>query len=583
MLRSYRPLIPYLKKYRLYYIFGVLSLVLTSGAQLFIPMFVRDVLDLVSSGNFELTEVLGPLASMLGVAVLVALGRFGWRFWLHGAARRIETEFRSELFQKLTRLGDSFYGTQKVGDLLARATNDMQAVRMASSMGLVAFFDGLFMTIAIIIILFQQNSKLAALIILPLPIVTALVLGLGKLVGKLFKQVQEGFSELSHESQEVFSNIKIVKSFVLEKYFLRRFGDTNLAYQKKNLQLVQVWGFMFPFVGFLSGITTVLLLIFGGREVIIGSLTPGEFVATLAYLQMLIWPMLGAGFTVNVLQRGAASMRRISDILNGADEFPLPLPETRAVAPSTSISFEGISVRYGTQTVLDRIDLEIPSGSILGIIGPTGSGKTTLVRLLLRLVEPSQGRLLFDGRDIRELNPQSLRELFAYVPQDGFLFSETVRNNIAFGLDDPDSDQAEVKVKDMVVQAALTRDLELFPLGLETQIGERGITVSGGQKQRIALARALAKEARILIIDDGLSALDASTEDEVLGNILRLRKGRTTFLVSHRVSALKHADMTIVLEDGTISARGTHEELMATPGFYRSVGLLQRAEEAKHL
>ena len=578
MLKAYTTLLPYIQKYRTNYVLGIISLMLTSAGQLVIPLMTRDAINIISTGDFRLSALYYPLGMMLFMAIMVAIGRLGWRFWLHGAARRIEAELRHSLFTKFTLLGDSFYRSSKIGDLMARATNDLHSIRMASSMGLVAFFDGLFMTIAILIILFQQNTRLTFLIIIPLPIVTALVLGLGKVVGKLFKQVQEGFSTLSQQSQEVFSNIRLIKSFVLESYFVKRFGNANDVYQLRNLQLVQIWGLMFPIVGFLSGLTTVILLYAGGLEVIRGNLSPGEFVATLSYLQMLIWPMLGAGFTVNLLQRGAASLTRINEIMSVENEFPAPVPTAPAPPPTNSLEFREIATAYKTEKVLDNITFTIPAGAFVGIAGPTGSGKTTLIRLLLRLNEPTHGDILMDGKDIREYNPQSLRALFGYVAQDGFLFSDTIANNIAFSLDNGTPDEKQKRVNSAIELSALTKDLAQFPEGQNTQIGERGITVSGGQKQRISVARALVMDPTILIIDDGLSALDAKTEEEVLSNILHLRKGKTTLMVSHRISALRHTDLNLVLEQGRISHIGTHEQLIRTEGFYRDIYLIQQSE-----
>lgn len=579
MLKAFLPLFPFFRKYRWNYLLGITSLAVTAGGQIIIPMMYRDAVDIIAAGSFSVIELLRPILISFAVAIAIALGRFGWRYWLHGAARRIETEFRFQLFTKFTRLSEAFYGKNKVGDLLARATNDMHAIRMACGMGFVALFDGTFMALAILIILFQQNSSLAALVILPLPIVTILVLSLGRIIGRLFRRVQEGFSRLSELSQEVFSNGKIIKSFVLEKYFLKKFAEANQDYQDRNLRQVQISGLLFPTVGFLSGISTVILLYFGGKEVILGGLSPGEFVSSLIYLQLMIWPMLGAGFTVNILQRGAASLHRVSEVLDHPDEFPEPRPGLTASPPRRKIAVQNLHTEYEGREVLRGLDFEIPAGSLFGIIGPTGSGKTSLVRAILRLIEPGKGTVMFDNRDIRDFDPDSYRQLFAYVPQDGFLFSDSVRNNIAFGLEDPDSETASARVARMVELSALTPDLELFPEGDQTQIGERGISVSGGQKQRIALARALAKDAEVLIIDDGLSALDSATEEKVLRGIMELRKGKTSIMISNRVSALEQADKILVLQEGRISALGTHKELLTVPGFYRDIAYLQSAEE----
>ena len=575
MLTSYSLLFPYLKQYKFNYLFGVISLTITSIGQLFIPFFIRQVIDLITQQSFEMSQITHLLGLMVLSALVVVIGRLGWRFWLHGAARKIEANIRTDLFHKYLLLGENFYQKQKIGDLLARGTNDLQAVRMASSMGLVAFFDGLFMTIAILIILFRQNASTTFLIILPLPIVTLLVLGLGKVIGKLFKQVQEGFSTLSQQSQEVFSNVKIVKSFVLESYFLNKFGESNDQYQMRNLQLVQIWGLLFPVVGFLGGITTVLLLIFGGRDVILGQLTPGEFVATLSYLQMLIWPMLGAGFTVNLIQRGAASLSRIKEIMDQENEFTDPLPSFCPDRLTASLEFQQVGFHYDAEkSILKNITLSLPKGKLIGILGPTGSGKTTLLKLLLRFQKPTEGVIVFDGKDISTFNPIRYRKLFGYISQDTFLFSDTIKNNISFAKQDASLTEIESFVK----LSALESDLAQFPKGLETEIGERGITVSGGQKQRITIARALITQPEILLIDDGLSALDSKTEEAILDAILRNRAGKTTMLISHRVSALKHSDIIYVIEDGQITTKGTHEDLIEQTGFYQDIFQLQKAE-----
>jgi len=343
MLKEFRTLLPYVKKYRLMYIFGILCLVITSGGQLFIPQFIRVAVDTIVNGNFELSRVGTYMLGMVGVAAVISLARFGWRYFIHGASRRIEKELRERLFTHLLVLSPAFYGRTRTGDLMARSSNDMQAIRQAVGMALVAFIDGVFMTLAILIILFSTNPHLALLTIIPLPLITILIIVVGRFIGRLFRKVQEGFSILSEQSQEALSGIRVIKSFVKERYFLRRFGEANVTYQTRNMRYVRIWGLFFPVVTFLSGLTTLILLRFGGEEVILGQISTGDFVATMSYLEMLIWPMLGAGFTVNMLARGGASLGRVNNILNeepditsAPDALPAPrgldIPNLRRIA-----------------------------------------------------------------------------------------------------------------------------------------------------------------------------------------------------------------------------------------------------------
>ena len=597
MLKEFRTLLPYIKQYRRNYIFGLLSLVTTSGAQLLIPQFIRQAIDTIRAGAFELQAILILVLQMVGVGLVIALGRLGWRFFIHGASRRIEAHLRSRLFKQLLIMSPKFYGERKTGDLMAIATNDMQAIRMASGMAFVAFTDGVFMTIAILIILFSQNARLAALVIIPLPFITALIVFLGRLVGKLFRRVQEGFARMSEQAQEVYAGIRVVKSFVKEAYFLRRFQDANEVYRQRNLKLVRLWGLFFPMVTFLAGLTTLSLLFFGGDLVITGAISPGEFVATLSYLEMLIWPVLGAGFTVNLLQRGSASLSRLNGVLKaepditGPDKTKTtdgnPPPATGAVTvKNLNYSYphrpiddtelgEGENTAPTSPVVLSDISFDLPAGGTLGILGRTGSGKSTLVKLVPRLIDPPPGTVFVDGIDVRDYQLQELRSLFGFVLQDTFLFSATLRENIGFALDEPD--QATL---DRVAEiSTITRDMALFPDGWNTQVGERGITLSGGQKQRVAISRALALNPQILVLDDALSAVDTETEEKILKELVHYRSGKTNIIISHRVSTLSVADRIVVLDKGRVTQAGTHKELVAVDGFYREIHLLQQLEE----
>ncbi len=577
-MKELRTLLPYLKKYRWAYILGIVCLAVTSGSQILIPQFLRLAVDEISSGSLDLREIGRLMLGLVGVSLAIAGGRFGWRYFIQGSSRRIEAELRSRLFDKFLELQPSYYNRSQIGDLMARSTNDMNAIRMASGMALVALFDGLFMTIAILVILFSQQPRIAAIAIIPLPFITALTLFLGRFIRGMFKTVQEGFSELSRQTQEIFSGVRVVKSFVKERFFLQRFRDANEQYQTRNMRLVRVWGLFFPVVTFLAGLMTLILLRFGGEAVIMGDLSPGEFVATLSYLEMLIWPMLGAGFTVNLLQRGAASLGRVNEVL--AEKPEITNPEHPVVEmQSTSISIRNLRFAYGDgeEPALDGIDLEVPQGSILGILGRTGSGKSTLLRLLPRLDNPPRGTVFVGGVDVLDYDLATLRRAFGAVPQDTFLFSASLRENIAFGVDEPD----EEYIQHVADVSTISRDMKVFPQGWDTQVGERGITLSGGQKQRVAISRALAKDPHILVFDDALSAVDTETEELILNKLLTEREGRTSVIVSHRVSTLATADRIAVLEGGRLAQYGTHEELLAEDGFYREIATLQQLSRAK--
>jgi ATP-binding cassette subfamily B protein len=404
-----------------------------------------------------------------------------------------------------------------------------------------------------------------------------IILLFGKAVGKRFTRVQAAYSSISEVAQESFSGIRVIKTFVVEPHFLKKFADANNDYRAANMELVKVFGFFFPLVTFLSGVTSVILLRFGGERVLDGAMSPGDFVAMFSYLQMLVWPMVGAGFTVNMLQRGAKSLTRVNEIMHTRSEIESPVaPKNRRKAKSPAIDICNLTFAYnGVEPVLKDLSFSIPAGSIVGLFGKTGSGKTTFLKILPRLLDPPGGTVFIDGVDIRDWDLYDLRSLFGVTPQDTFLFSDSVRANIAYGLDEAD----ENRLQDVAGISTITRDLADFKDGWETVIGERGLTLSGGQKQRVSISRAMAVEPEILLLDDAFSAVDTETEAKILEPLLERRRGRTTILVSHRVSTLRRAERIIVFDRGVVSESGTHAELIAAGGSYSMTAKLQQLED----
>ncbi|MDR2471572.1 MAG: ABC transporter ATP-binding protein/permease [Treponema sp.] len=620
---EFRALLPYLKKYRAAYALGFLCLVAVDGAQAVLPQFVRRAVDLITTGDFAWIEVFRLCLAMLAVMALVAAGRFLWRYFIHGSSRRIETELRDDLFSHLLSLSWDFYQKHKIGDLMARSINDINAVRNALGWGLVTLVDGTIMAAAILAIIFVQDPRTAAFCVIPLPLVTAAMFFFGRAMGSRFHRAQESYSALSDVVQETFAGIRVIKSFVKEWWFIKKFGAANDTYRGANMELVKIYGAFFPLVGFLAGLTTIILLVVGGRRVVAGYVSPGELVALFSYLQMLIWPLMGAGFMVNMIQRGAAGMGRINEILAAEPSIKNPAVPRRGAALSSGgtapvIELRNLSFSYRTnggdagedsgseapraaRPVLRSISLALDRGTVLGILGRTGSGKSTLLKTLTRMVDPPPGTVFVDGTDVRDWDLADLRGLFGVSPQDSYLFSDSIKNNIAYGAgtettagengDGTAGDggrEAEPEPAALALAASLSAldgDLGGFTRGWDTLIGERGLTLSGGQKQRVAIARALLSAPAILVLDDAFSAVDAQTEKRILTGILDARGGgdgasaKTTIIVSQRVSTLSYAATVAVLEAGGVSELGSPEELLAAGGFFARMAELQRLGE----
>jgi len=576
MLKEYRTMLPYIKKYRLKYLAGFVCLVAVDAAQVSIPRYVSQAIDIVATGKFQMSDLARPAASMLVAALLISCGRFLWRYFIMGSSRRIEAEMRDDLFGHYMDMSSSFYQENKTGDLMARATNDMNAVRQSMGMGFVTLIDGIFMTVMIITAMLSTNTRVALYTIIPLPLITLLILEFGKLVGKQFKRVQEIYSKMSDIAQETVSGMRVVKAFVKEKHFSGKFADTNDDYSEAVMELVKTFGLFFPLISFLAGISNVILLATGGNEVIRNTMSPGSIIAMISYLEMLVWPMMGAGFTVNIIQRGGASLKRLNEIFATKSDIVVPV---HARTGKLSGDIEVVDVSYtfkgASKPALQNISFSLKAGQTLGILGRVGSGKSTLLKLMPRLLDPGEGKIFVGGSDICSYELSSLRKTFGFVPQESFLFSSSVKDNILYG----NAGIAPERFEALARISALDKDLKLFPDGWDTVVGERGLTLSGGQKQRIAIARALAVDPEILVMDDSLSAVDAETEERILQNLLVERQNRTNVIVSHRVSTLRHADYILVLADGKITQSGTHEMLMVdAEGFYAEIARLQELE-----
>jgi ATP-binding cassette subfamily B protein len=590
-LKEFRSLFPYLRRYRLRYILGFFFLISVDAAQVVIPQFIRKAVDIIGnfgtygsevSAAFPLRQVLFPAVCMVGMMLIVSLGRFLWRYFIHGSSRRIEAELREKLFKHLLTLSYDFYQKQKIGDLMARATNDLNAVRESIGMGLVALVDGTVMAAAILIIIFIQDTRTAAWAVLPLPLITILILLFGKAIGKRFRRAHETYSALSDAVQETFAGIRVVKSFVKEWWFIKKFADTNDDYRDANMGLVRLFGIFFPFITFLSELTVLIVLLIGGIRVTEGNMSPGGLVALFRYLQMLIWPLMGAGFVVNMIQRGAVSLGRVNEIMAAvpsirSPQVPANVPSGEENLPLVEVKNLSFEFSEGKR-VLEDINLTIKKGGVTGILGRTGSGKSTLIKIITRMIDPPPGTVLIKGVESAVWDLEELRKLFGVTPQDSYLFSDSIKNNISYGLEDENGDTLARAAS----LAALEKDFSTFQNGWETIIGERGLTLSGGQKQRTAIARSIAADRELLILDDSLSAVDVETEKAILDALFELGREKkrmglswNMIIISHRVSALSRSDEIIVLDKGRIIERGSAAELAAKEGFYARTAALQ--------
>ncbi|MFQ6033621.1 MAG: ABC transporter ATP-binding protein [Candidatus Bipolaricaulia bacterium] len=570
-----RDILKYIGRYRSRILWGVLALFVVDEAQLVIPLIIRRVVDELEAGSAA--NLLRYALYIVGLAVIVLALRFLWRLLIFGSARRIERDLRRQLYEHLLTLSPRFFTRTKTGDLMAHATNDIEAVRMACGAGLLTLADASVMISFSLAAMLAISTRLTLYAFIPLPLITAVVLGFGRVIHHRFQAVQAAFSLLTEKVRENIAGIKVIKSFVQEEGTARDFQRTNQEFVEKNMTLVRVWGLFDPSVAFLAGVSTAIVLWLGGRGVITKAISLGDFVAFTSYLGMLTWPMMALGWMVNLLQRGAASMERINRIFKERPEITSP-PRPRPLPGWGEIEFRNLTFAYdGGPPVLREIDLHIEPETVLGVIGLTGSGKSTLVELLTRRFDPPPGAVLIDGIDVRQLDLQELRGAIGLVPQDVFLFSATICENIEIGRPGASEDEIIEAAK----LAGLWEEIEQFPRGLDTMVGERGLALSGGQRQRVGIARALLREAKILVLDDALSAVDAQVEELILQSLREALRERTSIIISHRISAVKEADLIVVLDHGRITERGSHEQLLARKGLYFRLHRLQQLEEAQ--
>lgn len=584
-------LIPYLLKYKWHYIVGIIILLLVDLASLLIPQYTGEVIDGLTKGSFGFEGVRSLLIRIFLAGLTMMLGRFGWRFFIIGASRGIEYRMRNDMFRHLEKLSARFYNSHKTGDLMAHFTNDLLAIRKAVGIAVITAFDAVVMTIMVLVkMVVYVDFRLTLLAFVPLILVAFGCYYYGTEQKKRQTRCQEAFSQLSDKVQESLAGVRVLKAFVQEDEDFRAFEKASVNNMEKNLAVVKLQAIFGPALDAITGFSLLLTLLFGGRMVLNGTVSIGQFVAFNTYIGMLVWPMIACGDCINSFTQASAAFHRIAAIFREEPDIVDPaLSDGEASGVNAKLQLKGdiqmkkLTFTYpdGDMPVLKNIDLHIRQGEMLGILGRTGSGKSSLADLLLRVYDCEKGMLLLDGIPISEIPLAVLHRDVAYVPQDNFLFSDTLEENIAFGLEDRIQEHPELRdsIHTAAMNACIHDNIMDFPDNYLTLVGERGVTLSGGQKQRSSIARALLKDASILLLDDSLSAVDTDTEEQILENLLRLRKDKTTIIIAHRISTLQKADHIAVLTDGVMTEYGTHDELVALGGFYAHINEKQQLEQ----
>ena len=571
--KSMRPLLPYLKRYRWGFVVGALCIVLSNGAQAGLPRVIGNAAQSLASGVNRHNLLIFTL-QVLGLAVVRGIFLFLTRWIVIGISRDIEFDLRNDLFAHLETLSYSYYQRMRTGDIMARMTNDLNAVRMLMGPAIMYSANTLVFTAAALWFMVHNSPKLTLFAFLPLPIVSVTIQYFGRRIHERFERIQAMFSDISARAQENFSGARVIRAYVQEEAEIASFEAANQEYVARSLKLVRLMGMLWPTLEFMLGLALVLVLWIGGREVLAGRMQIGAFTAFNIYMMQLTFPIIALGWVVNIFQRGTASLVRLNEILQQPPEIK-DEADAKARQVEGEIEFCGLNFDYEGKRVLHDLNLRIPAGSSMAIVGPTGSGKSTLVNLIPRVYDAAPGMVLVDGRPIRDFSLASLRQNIGFVPQETFLFSDRIRENIALGVESA----GDQEIHDAADAANIAADIEGFPDRYQTMVGERGITLSGGQKQRTAIARALIRNPRILILDDALSSVDTHTEDKILNHLREVMQGRTTIFISHRVSTVRNADRIAVLHGGKIVELGTHDELLALNGYYSDLYNKQLLEE----
>lgn len=615
-MKELRTILPYFRPYVKQFVWGMVFVVFANAFQVAGPWLMKLAIDGLSDPNVTAQKIVLLAAMIVGAALLGGGARFGMRQLLNSVSRHMEADLRDDFFAHLLRLDATFYGSVRTGDLMSHATNDTLAVRMAVGPAVMYTMNTVMSFAFGMALMLYISPKLTAYALIPMVILPPVVLGFGKVIHRRFESIQEQFSTLSTMVQENLTGVRIVRAYTQEDDQARRFDGLNDDYRRRNMGLAYAAGAFFPMLGLVAGLAMVLVTWMGAREVIAGNITVGSFVAFGFYLMLLIWPMIALGWVVSLYQRGSASMGRINKILRTQPVVTVPAAGASLEGATGRVTFRDVTFAYpgAERPVLDGVSFEAEAGQTVALVGPTGAGKSTLIALLARLYDPTSGEVLLDGIPLTRVDPAELRRRIGMVPQDAFLFSDTIEGNIGLGIDDravgaggadvasgragrrgalegagaaaPGATaeaRAPIQPREAVLRAAATAQLHdqiaEFPEGYRTMLGERGINLSGGQKQRATLARALARDPLILVLDDALSAVDTHTEAQILQDLRTELVGRTSFIISHRVSAVMNADQILVLDDGRIVERGTHPQLIAAGGTYARLLRRQMLEE----